>query len=327
MRRWLARPSAATLVTGARRSLAGAASPEPEVAGRGSLRSALQYCKELVQRRDREGQVCLLAAPAAARAPLIVLRSFNIEIASVKDSVRSATSGFIRMNWWRDAVERAAANDPPQHPVAVALSALHQQRRISKELLHSIIEAREDDLELQQPATMAELDRYVEGASGSLHRLFLQVLDAEAAAASSDAQHAASHVGRAVGLVTLLQGTPFHVSRASLYIPHELTQATRVSLNRLFAGAATDEDKKGMQEAIYHVASAAFGHIEDARKLRSAVPPVLRPALVSAVGASSYLEALRRVDFDAFHPQLHRRGANVLPLQLAVLWRRFSKSF
>jgi hypothetical protein len=40
--------------------------------------------------------------------------------------------------------------------------------------------------------------------------------------ANKDADHAASHVGKAVGITTLLRGTGYHASRRRSYLPIEL---------------------------------------------------------------------------------------------------------
>lgn len=36
------------------------------------------------------------------------------------------------------------------------------------------------------------------------------------------ADHAASHIGRSLGLVTVLRATPFHASKSCIYLPLEL---------------------------------------------------------------------------------------------------------
>lgn len=40
--------------------------------------------------------------------------------------------------------------------------------------------------------------------------------------ANTDADHAASHLGRAVGIATLLRGTAFHAQQRRCYLPLEV---------------------------------------------------------------------------------------------------------
>lgn len=48
---------------------------------------------------------------------------------------------------------------------------------------------------------------------------------------NDDADHAASHIGKAVGIVTLLRGTKFHIAQNQLYLPTELLRQYHVSVS------------------------------------------------------------------------------------------------
>lgn len=57
--------------------------------------------------------------------------------------------------------------------------------------------------------------------------LYLQL--AAAGVASKEADHAASHLGKAVGITTLLKGTAFHASNRRSYLPLDWCADHRVS--------------------------------------------------------------------------------------------------
>ena len=57
--------------------------------------------------------------------------------------------------------------------------------------------------------------------------LYLQL--AAAGVASKEADHAASHLGKAVGITTLLKGTAFHASSRRSYLPLDWCADQRVS--------------------------------------------------------------------------------------------------
>lgn len=57
----------------------------------------------------------------------------------------------------------------------------------------------------------------------------------------ADADHAASHLGRAVGLTTLLRGTPAHAAARRSYLPVDLCAQHRVSQVRTSLGEEGQE--------------------------------------------------------------------------------------
>jgi hypothetical protein len=68
--------------------------------------------------------------------------------------------------------------------------------------------------------------------------LYLQL--GAAGGASKEADHAASHVGKAVGLTTLLRGTRYHASHRRSYLPidlcaqHGVSQVSRNCVIQIF---------------------------------------------------------------------------------------------
>ena len=60
---------------------------------------------------DPDRYLAALFAPADKRPHLFALYAFNHEIARVRDSVREALLGEIRLQWWRDALQGEARGD------------------------------------------------------------------------------------------------------------------------------------------------------------------------------------------------------------------------
>ena len=79
---------------------------------------------------------------------------------------------------------------------------------------------------------------------------------------------------------------------------------TRPILN----GPKTPEEQVALQDAVFDVASQAHGHLEEARKLVnktsmfSSRPGFL--ALMPAVRSQIFLEDLRKVEWNPFHPDI-----------------------
>lgn len=233
----------------------------------------------------------------------------------------------MRMQWWREVVAAIYAHSPntPNHPVARALAEAVRAHGLTRRWLDRVLEARMRDLDSVQPQTMAELEEYAEYTASSLLYLSLESLGVR----HPTADHAASHAGKAVGIATLLRGTRYHASQQAVYVPLELQRAFKVNVNDILRGPATPEAAQALADVFYEVAAQAHVHLEHARTLLSAspsshecggegaegagagakqqrepAPPGTVTALLPAVRAGMYLEALQKGGFDALNDQL-----------------------
>lgn len=69
----------------------------------------------------------------------------------------------------------------------------------------------------------------------------------------AELDHAASHLGKAVGITTLLRGTVYHAQRRRIYLPSDLMAKEGVSEDQLTRG----EPSEGLNNVVFEVASAA----------------------------------------------------------------------
>lgn len=149
------------------------------------------------------------------------MRAFNIETGLIGDQMKVQEGALIqiRFQWWRDAINQAysGAGKVPSHPVVQALAhVLQQHPGLPKYHFKKIIDAREQDLlDPQPPLTVEGLEQYAESTASRLHYLQLAALGLQ----NREADHAASHLGKAVGITTLLRGTAFHAQQRRSYLP------------------------------------------------------------------------------------------------------------
>jgi NADH dehydrogenase [ubiquinone] 1 alpha subcomplex assembly factor 6 len=245
----------------------------------------------------------------------------------VKDVARgNALPAQMRMQWWREVVAAIYANPTaarlPPHPVARALADAVAAHGLTRRWLDRVLEARARDLDNVQPQTLGELEEYAEYTASSLLYLTLESLGIR----HPTADHAASHAGKAVGIATLLRGTRYHASQQAVYVPVELQRAFKVNVNDILRGPSSPEAAHALADVFYEVASQAHVHLEHARTLLSAAPsshacgdgegqgqqaqarepapPGTVTALLPAVRAGMFLEALQEAGFDALNDQL-----------------------
>ena len=125
--------------------------------------TGLSYPAEFVRRYDHDRFITAIFAPPRAREHLFALYAFNIEIAKTGEIVSESLIGQMRLQWWRDVLERLYTGGDVAHEVARPLGAAIRECGLPEAAFHRLIEAREFDLERQPPPDLAAMLRYAEG--------------------------------------------------------------------------------------------------------------------------------------------------------------------
>ncbi|XP_051261373.1 NADH dehydrogenase (ubiquinone) complex I, assembly factor 6 isoform X2 [Dicentrarchus labrax] len=273
-----------------------------------------KYCLELVRSRDYDGFVSSLLLPEEARRSSLALRAFNVELAQVKDSVSQKTIGLMRMQFWKTAIEDIYRDDPPNQPVTAELWRAVRQHYLTKRWLLRIITEREKDLDDRAYRNLQELEAYSENTQSSLLYLLLESLGLK----NVHADHAASHIGKAQGIVTCLRATPYHSSRRKVYLPMDICMLHGASQEDFIRGSR----EQNVRDVVYDIASQAHVHLQHARSFSSNVPATATPAFLQTVVVEDYLQRVRRADFDVFSPSLQNKNP-LLPFQLYLRsWKK-----
>jgi NADH dehydrogenase [ubiquinone] 1 alpha subcomplex assembly factor 6 len=201
------------------------------------LASLAQSTLHRVRNGDSEMYLCGSLLPSHARASFFATRSLNLELAGVRDAVRgNVAMGRVRMAFWRDFIgaacsgASAAAQASPgaqlsSHPLFEPLRGCIAAHGHSRRSLERLVDARDADLEGRPPASVGEVSAYAEATHSTLLYLTLEALGVRDAAAD----HAASHVGKAAGIATLLRSLPVHTRLGQQYLPLDLLAKVRGS--------------------------------------------------------------------------------------------------
>lgn len=276
---------------------------------------AIESCLRQVRADDRGRYFCVLAAPASARAALLALLAFNLEIARTRELVREPMLGQIRLQWWRHSVTAIRRGDPPGlQPVLEALAAAGPM--LSPDDLLGLIEARERDLDDTPFASLSALESYIDGTAGAVARAMLAPLGVVSPAATA----AAGDAGLAFGLVGLIRAVPFHAAQRRLYLPSDLMAAHGVAAEALFVG----RPPHGLPAVLRALALRARQALAAARARRREVPAAAVPALLQAVAAERHLTGLEEAGFDVFASRAEPAPA-LLPM--AMLWHSLRRRY
>lgn len=277
---------------------------------------AARYSAEQVRRFDHDRYLCTLFVPEAARADVLALYAFNVEVARIRESVREPMMGQIRLQWWREIIENAPHGDLRNHPVALALASAIRGRSLPMEPFERLLVARERDLGDEAPANLTELEAYAEATSSTLIDLALAVLGQRGEAA----REAGRHVGIAWALAGLLRAVPFHAARRQVFLPQDLTSEAGLDVDSMIEGRPGE----ALTPVARRIAEAARGHLRAARERHRDVPRSAVPALLPAVLAGRHLDRLARSGFSLFDGRLQQpTGDRAVRLLWAALRGRY----
>ncbi|KAI9026173.1 isoprenoid synthase domain-containing protein [Hyaloraphidium curvatum] len=301
-------PDATSRPTAPAASAAIAESPDLTAAG------AFKYAADLVRRADYDHYLISLFQPSpSARNTYVTLRAFNVELAQVRDIVSNPLIGRMRMQFWRDTIEECFQGRPRKTPVAVALGEVLKTTQLSKLWFTRIINERDANLDVEQYISVKDMEKYCENTSSALLYLHLDSLGVK----NSLADHAASHLGKASGIATLLKGTPYQAKERRVYLPGEILSKHGVSQEDLYRSGP---DAKGLADSVFDIATIANNHAQTARKLMETpeFPKRAIPALLSLIPTENFLATLELANFNIFDSRVHQRRWN-WPAQL--WWR------
>lgn len=283
-----------------------------------SSASSLSSAASDLRRLDRDRFVLSLFAPDAKREALISLYAFNLEIARVRELVTEPLLGRIRLQWWRDMIERlfeGAAGS--EHPIAADLGVVIRQYGLSRQFFDDLLTARELDLEPAPPDDLAALEAYAEGTSSSLQLLALEILGA---GGHEPARAAARHVGMAWALCGLLRAFPYHAASGRITLPFSLMDEAGIDVADLLAGKPPRE---ALAAVARQLADHAQSHLAQARSYRRDIPKEALPALLPGSLAESYLRRLGRKGYDLCDQNWSRPH----PRPLFLAWRSWTRRY
>ncbi|KAI7806991.1 hypothetical protein IRJ41_017292 [Triplophysa rosa] len=232
----------------------------------------------------------------------------------IKDSVSQKTIGLIRMQFWKSAVEDIYRDDPPAQPISAELWRAVRKHTLTKRWMLRIINEREKDIEDRAYRNLQELEAYGENTQSSLLYLLLETLGVR----NVHADHAASHIGKAQGILTCLRATPYNSSRRKVYLPMDICMLHGASQEDFIR----DSREQNVRDVVYDIASQAHVHLQHARSFSMDAPRAAMPAFLQTVVLEDYLHRVRKADFDVFHPSLQKRNP-MLPFHLYLRsWKK-----
>jgi phytoene synthase len=184
---------------------------------------------------DPDRFLCALFAPAAKRGALFALIGFNHELARAREAATNPMAALIRLQWWRDTVEEAAAGRPPRrHEVALPLHAAITAGALDPQDLLSMADAREAETEEEGIPTRAAFDAYLRGTAGGFTVAAGRLLGA----AGEELVRLQSR-GAAYGLAGVLRSVAAHAGAGRCLLPGDILAEAGLSAAAVLASPAS----------------------------------------------------------------------------------------
>lgn len=245
---------------------------------------ALTYCGALVKAQDPDRFLLSMFMPAEHREALWALFAFNYEIAKTREVVSETQLGLIRLQWWREAIDKIYTNEEIVSEKTIeALAEAIRKYDLPKEHFETLIYAREFDLEDVAPASLDGLYNYADYTSTPLMRLVLQVLDADETA------EPVQQVAVNYALSGLLRALIHHWRQSRLYLPKDLIEQHNIKPSQLFAL----KNQEGLPEVVEAVAGQILDDLQPTHKF-------LRLSQKMAVMTKS---RLHKYGYNPLHPK------------------------
>lgn len=280
------------------------------------------YCMDLVRQRDRDRYWCALLSAKPHRNDLFTLYALNAEIAEIGFSVTEPLIGHMRLRWWLDALTTIYEGNPPQHPVAVALSELVSKRKLPRSVLERLIEGHARDLDDQPMTSLADLKVYAGDTSSSLIELSLAVIGQE----GDTQQRSAHHLGIAWALLGILRRIPFDMQRGRILLPNDICEKHGLNAQSLLDHGYQGQSPDGLHGVVLELISEIQVHLKQARTIwLDKGQPFVSPLLIATL-TDGYIAELVAKKGNPFQLNQERKGPRVrdmIHLKIAALLGRF----
>lgn len=213
----------------------------------------LPYTGTLARQYDPDRFFLTLLQPAALRPALWALLAFNYEVAKTHEVVSDQTLGLMRLQWWREALEKNYAGaTAPAHEILTPLAAAIRAHDLSFALFDCLIAGREFDLETETPDSIHELKQYIASTVTPLTLLMLKI--------GAQPEDGAAHISEAYGLAGIMRAIPYQAQQGRCFVPSHLA-----SMDQLFRDA---EKSREVLVALHNEAAQA---LVDAGAFRSSL--------------------------------------------------------
>jgi phytoene synthase len=269
----------------------------------------VQYCIDKAAAPGSSLHYALLFAPRPVRHDLLGLHAWRAEVLETVDECSDPAVARVKLNFWREELERAFAGTA-RHPAGQVLQQAIERCNLPEEPFRDMLDGASMDLEYNAYPDFRALTTYCHRVGGSTTRLAATIC---AATAPEDLRFA-HDLGMALPLTGKLRRLRRDLQAGRLYLPLDEVEAHGLSAESLLA-----RRDRAAEQALFRVQAERAASFYDSafERLAGADRRQLLPLTVLARLYRALLDEMQREDL----PLLDRR-IHLTPLRkLWIAWR------
>ena len=262
----------------------------------------LSYIASDIRKNDNDRFLCTLLAPEDKREEIFTIYAFNLELSKVKETTKEEMIGLIRFQWWREAIEEIYAGKVRKHDVVERISEIAKKYAMPKNLFLDAIDEREKELAPICFQTKAELENYVDKATGNIFRLVAKILSVE---------EDVGGLAKAWVYAGILRSVKFNAMHNKVFFPQEMLEKHGVSAEDILT-CKFNGNVKNLIKELHNEAHAALKNIKKHKKFLA--------VYAHKIIADAYLRRIKKAGFDVFNNDFEGKKFSIhLKLLLASI--------
>ena len=254
---------------------------------------AREHVRKLATRHYENFPVASVVLPAGLRPHFHAVYAFCRWADDLGDEVEGADASLALLDWWRGETVATFADEPPRHPVFVALKPTAERFALSPEPFLDLVSAFEQDQTVTSYDTFADLRDYCRRSADPVGRVVLKLLSAFTPenVALSDS------VCTGLQLINFWQDVARDADIGRRYLPSEDMERFGYSLDDYAARRTTP----GFRDLVGFEVDRAEGMLNAGRPLADRIGGRFGAAVdLFAAGGLAVCRKLRAIEFDVW---------------------------
>ncbi len=268
-----------------------------------------EYCRERAANSGSSFYYSFAFLSAQRRRAITALYAFCREVDDIVDDSTDDNLARVRLDWWREEVERLYAGQP-QHPVTRALAPHLSDYALERARLFEIIDGMQMDLEQNRYLDFEGLRLYCHRVAGVVGMLAANIFGARRESTSRYAEE----LGVALQLTNIIRDVGEDARRNRIYLPIEDLQRFGVAAHEILAIRPSERFVELMR---FQATRARECHARALSLLEAGERRAQRPGVMMA---AIYFTLLDEIERDGFRVLTHR--TSLTPVRkMWIAWR------
>ena len=251
------------------------------------------FCINTIKNNDYDRYLLGLFTTKEKRQHFYTLYTFNDEIAKIGETTSEPMTGYIRLQWWRDALASINSKTPKQHPLIPDLAQMIAKCKLPVNEFIELIDAREDEMEPTPFATINTLETYHQQTSSKLLLLVLACFDN----IDNNTSNAINHLGIAWGLTQSLRNVPADARRKRVLLPESLLKEADLTIDDVIAGKNLERTPALVKQIVEHIQN----HLNEYSKLQLHLKTDLKPITLHHCLIKTYLKKIKKYEYNLYN--------------------------